>query len=111
MPVDLSASIYAEYKRARKRAEEAERRSSPAEAAAAYRQAAEWMRRYAEGYAHDPTVRRQRLQRADALENAAKRLEGMPPASRSAARTDTPKGVGEPPWVASPGPRSSTPSA
>ena len=47
MPVDLSAAIYAEYKRARKRAEEAERRGDRSEAAAAYRQCAELMRKYA----------------------------------------------------------------
>ena len=44
--VDLSASIYAQYKRARKRAEEAEKRGAAREAAAAYRHAAEFMRQY-----------------------------------------------------------------
>ena len=66
MPVDLSASIYAEYKRARKRAEEAERRGAQTDAEAAYRQAAGLMRKYAE-YAQDASVRQQRKQRhADA---------------------------------------------
>jgi SpoVK/Ycf46/Vps4 family AAA+-type ATPase len=74
MPVDLSASIYAEYKRARKRAEDAERKASPVEAAAAYRQAAGLMRKYAE-YTQVPSVRRQRVQRAEALEKVARKLD------------------------------------
>lgn len=77
MPVDLSASIYAEYKRARKRAEEAERRAAPAEAAVAYRQSAELMRRYAQ-YAQDVSIRQQRNQRAAALEQIALKLETTP---------------------------------
>jgi len=77
MPVDLSASIYAQYERARKRAREAERRGASAEAAAAYQQAAEWMRRYATDCTFDVAVRQQRLKRVEALEGAARRLEGI----------------------------------
>ena len=73
MPVDLSASIYTEYKRARKRAEEAERRGSLSEAAAAHRQCAEWMRKYAEN-TRDTGVRSQRLRRAEAHDKAARNL-------------------------------------
>jgi katanin p60 ATPase-containing subunit A1 len=73
MPVDLSASIYAEYKRARKRAEEAERRGAQKEAAAAYQQAATLMRKYA-SYTFDKEVRQSRLQRATVHEAAAVRL-------------------------------------
>lgn len=76
-PVDLSASIYAQYKRARKRAAEAERRGVASEAAAAYRQAAGFMRQYA-GSARDASVRQQRNQRADALEALAQRLQNLP---------------------------------
>lgn len=76
MPVDLSGPLYNEYKRARKRAEEAERHSNLGEAAAAYRQAAELMRKYART-SPDSVVRRQRLDRADALENIAKRMDQL----------------------------------
>ncbi len=76
MSVDLSGPVYVEYKRARKRAEEAERRSSPKEAAAAYRQAAELMRSYSR-YSQDVSIQRQRLERADALEKIAGRMEQL----------------------------------
>lgn len=89
-PVDLSASIYAEYKRARKRAEEAERRGAPVEAAAAYRQAAELMRRYAQ-YAQDASIRQQRLKRADALDEIAARMEGIVIGSQRSADRKSPQ--------------------
>jgi len=97
MPVDMCASIYAEYKRARKRAEEAERRSALAEAAAAYRQSAEWMRQYAQDCTHDAAVRQQRKKRAEALEEAARRLEAAAvssaqPSSRPPMQPDVPTG-------------------
>lgn len=76
MPVDLSGPIYAEYKRARKRAEDAERRGALTEAAAAYRQAAELMRKYAQ-YASDVVSRRSRLDRAAALDQFAERMEEL----------------------------------
>ena len=76
--VDLSASIYAQYKRARKRAEEAEKRGSAREAAAAYRHAAEFMRQYA-GNSRDGKIRTSRLERAEALDALAARLQKAPP--------------------------------
>lgn len=76
-PVDLSASIYAQYKRARKRAEEAERRGARKEAAAAYRHAATFMRQYA-GSTHYAKVRKNRLERAEALDKFSKQLAQAP---------------------------------
>lgn len=97
MPVDLSAAIYAEFKRARKRAEEAERRGQQAEASAAYRQCAELMRKYAE-YTTDGLVRQQRITRALAYEKAAGRVEqggskgGGGASARPAAQADSATG-------------------
>jgi katanin p60 ATPase-containing subunit A1 len=88
MPVDLSAEIYAEYKRARKRAEEAERRGETGEAAGAYRYCAAQLRNYAR-YTHDASVRQQRLQKADFFEQAAQRLEGAK--KQAAAKTSAPQ--------------------
>ncbi len=76
-PVDLSASIYAQYKRARKRAEEAEKRGSARDASAAYRHAAEFMRQYA-GSSRDAKIRKTRLERAEALDELAERLGKAP---------------------------------
>jgi katanin p60 ATPase-containing subunit A1 len=97
MPVDLSASIYAEYKRARKRAEEAERRAAYGEAAIAYQQSAELMRKYA-SYARDATIRNQRLHRAEALGNLAKKYKKVGVNRKSASEKKLPQsdtGVGE----------------
>ena len=80
MPVDLSASLYAQYKLARKRAEEAERRGALREAAAAYQQSADLMRQYAQS-ARDAKIREQRVQRADALAQLANRLIQKPGAA------------------------------
>ena len=77
MPVDLSASIFGQYKQNRKRAEEAVRRGITREAAAEYRQAANLMRQYA-GYSRDPGIKKQRLQRAEAHDRMAAQLDGMP---------------------------------
>ncbi len=89
MPVDLSASIYAQYKRTRKRAEEAVRANSSREAAHEHRQAAELMRQYS-GYAQDADIKKQRLQRAKVHDKIAAELEGMPagipPASQAEPR-------------------------
>ena len=95
MPVDLSASIYAEYKRARKRAEEAERRGAPKEAAGAYQQAATLMRKYA-GYTVDKEVRQTRLQRATVHEAAAVRLRNAkaPPTPRPLQESTRQSGQG-----------------
>lgn len=73
MSVDLSASIYALYKRVRKRAEEALRRGDHRAAASLYQQSARLMRQYAR-YTHDPRVRQQRLELAEAHEQMAARL-------------------------------------
>ncbi len=96
MPVDLSASIYAQYRRASKRAEDAQRRGALKEAAAAYRQAAEMMRQYAE-YTHDRGVRSQRLKRAEAHDQAARTLDGhqgrdSAAEARNRPQPDTPVG-------------------
>ena len=85
MPVDLSASIYAQYKRTRKRADEAVRASSIREGAREHRQAAELMRQYA-GYARDPGIKKQRQQRAEVHDKMAAQLEGMPPGTLLAAQ-------------------------
>jgi SpoVK/Ycf46/Vps4 family AAA+-type ATPase len=77
MPVDLSASIYGQYKQTRKRAEEAMRRGATKEAATEYRRAAELMHQYA-GYVRDAGIKKQRLQRAEAHEKMALQLDGMP---------------------------------
>jgi katanin p60 ATPase-containing subunit A1 len=77
MPVDLTASIFAEYKRARKKADEAMRRGANQEAAAEYHRAARLMHQYSEK-AQDPDSRQQRKQRADVLEKMARELAGMP---------------------------------
>jgi katanin p60 ATPase-containing subunit A1 len=73
MPVDLSASIFAQYKRARKRATEAEQNGQNAQAASAYREASALMRQYAQS-AGDASLRKQRLERADTLGQLAQRL-------------------------------------
>jgi katanin p60 ATPase-containing subunit A1 len=74
MTVDLSASIYAEYVRACRRAEEAERHGKMREVIAAYHKAAELMRKYSE-YGLDAEVRKQRLEKADAYEQSAAKIE------------------------------------
>ncbi len=71
--VDLSGPIYAQYKRARKRAEDAERQGALQVAATAYRQSATLMRQYAQ-ITLDQNVRKQRLERATALDDIADRL-------------------------------------
>ena len=75
MPVDLSASIYAQYKRARKRADEALRQGNREAAATLYAQSARLMRQYAR-YARDARIRKQRLEMAEAHERMVARLQG-----------------------------------
>ncbi len=70
----LAGTYYANYQKARKQAEEAERRGDPGEAAAAYRQAAEWLRQYAKS-ASDPQVRTQRLERAVVYDDVASKMD------------------------------------
>lgn len=88
MPVDLSASIYSQYKLARKHAEEAVRRGSVKEGSAEYRRAAELMRQYG-ACARDMSIRTQRLQRAEALDKMAHQLDGMPARSQQSTRSDS----------------------
>ena len=78
MPVDLSASIYAQYKRTRKRADEALRRGEQNAAAALYLQCARLMRQYAE-YTRDLHVRKRRLETAKAHEEMAAKLRADRP--------------------------------
>ena len=75
--VDLSASIYKQYERACKRAKTAESKGAVREAAAAYLQAAHFMRQYAASTGNQK-IRKKRLQRADALENFSRRLSKLP---------------------------------
>jgi len=75
MPVDLSASIYAQYKRARKRAEKALQQGDLNAAAMLYTQSARLMRQYAR-YARNGHVRQQRLKTAEAHEATAAKLRG-----------------------------------
>jgi SpoVK/Ycf46/Vps4 family AAA+-type ATPase len=77
MPVDLSASIYTQYKQARKRADEAMQQSAYPLAAHAYRQSAELMRQYAES-AFNAKIRQQRLEQAAALDKLADQAEALP---------------------------------
>jgi len=77
MGVDISASLYAEYKRMRKIADDAERQGSYRQAAYAYRQAAQIMRQYATA-SRETSIRRQRLQKAITLEQTADKLEALP---------------------------------
>jgi SpoVK/Ycf46/Vps4 family AAA+-type ATPase len=71
---DMSGPIYTEYRRTRKRAEDAEKRGDAGVAASAYHRCAELLRNYAR-YTHDVVVRQQRLKKADLFEQAAQRLE------------------------------------
>lgn len=95
MPIDKSPFFYGEYKKARKRAEDAERRAAFNQAASAYRQAAEYMHKYAE-CSLDASVRRERNANAQALEQAARRMQELAaaprPQSQSAAQPDAPTG-------------------
>jgi len=76
-PVDLSAPLFAQYERARKRAKDAERSGNLREASSAYRSAAELMRQYADT-ASSAQVREQRRERADTLDKLAQRMMEAP---------------------------------
>ncbi|GAB4496681.1 MAG: ATP-binding protein [Anaerolineales bacterium] len=99
MPVDLSAALYSEYQKTRRAAEDAERQGKTGEAAGAHRKCAELLRQYAE-YSLEPTIRKQRLERVQAHQEAAVRLEqaaskapARPQAgARPPAQSDTPAG-------------------
>lgn len=75
-PVDLSASIYMQYKRARQRAEEAEKRGALKEAGIAYKQAAEFMKQFARSTQNQKT-RNTRFERAKKLEEIALRFSAI----------------------------------
>jgi katanin p60 ATPase-containing subunit A1 len=77
MPVDLSDSIYAEYLRVFQAASDAEKDGRLKDAARAYGQAAGYMHSYAE-YALDPSVRKKRQEKADALIRLAHTLQNIP---------------------------------
>ncbi len=75
-PVDLSASIYEQYKRARKRADDAMKRKAYTTAAVAYQQSADLMRQYAQS-AYNAKVRQQRNERAGALDKLASQADEL----------------------------------
>jgi len=77
MPVDLSASIYAQFMRARKRADQAAKSGDRQTAASGYRQCAKLMHQYAE-YASDMVIRAQRIQNAEMFNKLAEQLTGTP---------------------------------
>jgi katanin p60 ATPase-containing subunit A1 len=95
MPIDKSPFFYGEYKKARKRAEDAERRAAFNQAASAYRQAADYMHKYAE-CSLEAAVRKERHANAQSLEQAAQRMLDLAAAPRtvsnSAAQPDAPTG-------------------
>ncbi len=74
MPVDLSRSHYEQYRQSLRHAEQCVTEGDWAQAAAAYRQCAASMERYAQ-YAADPQVRARRLARAKRLAGAAEQLQ------------------------------------
>jgi SpoVK/Ycf46/Vps4 family AAA+-type ATPase len=97
--VDLSGPIYAQYKRARKRAEDAEKQGALHEAASAYRQSAELMRQYAQT-SRDAKIRQQRMERAEALDEVAQRLarpgsSGFKPQKPGSPTTQAAEATGE----------------
>ena len=70
MPVDLSGSVYAQFEKTRRRAEESNEHGNYADAANAYRQCGELMTQYAK-YATDPVVKAKRLEHAQAYADMA----------------------------------------
>jgi len=79
VPVDMSASIYAEYERALQRAGQLAALGRPLPAAEAYRQAARLMKQYA-ACTRDPSIRAARLARAQGHLEQATRTTSAPPA-------------------------------
>lgn len=76
MSVDLSGSIYTLYKDARQKGDQARKRGADQEAAKYYFSAARWLRSYADS-ALDAEIRKERLGKADQLQNLAKSLAGQ----------------------------------
>jgi katanin p60 ATPase-containing subunit A1 len=73
MSVDLSGSIYTLYKDARIKGDQAKQGGAYEQAGKHYAAAARWMRAYAD-HTQDPGVRKERLNRADKLLEAAREL-------------------------------------
>ncbi len=76
MSVDLSGSIYTLYKDARQKGDKARQRGADEEAARFYFTAAHWLRAYAKS-AITAEIRKERLEKADQLENLARGLAGQ----------------------------------
>lgn len=76
MSVDLSGSIYTLYKDARQKGDKARQRGADEEAARFYFTAAHWLRAYAKS-AITAEIRKDRLEKADQLENLARGLAGQ----------------------------------
>jgi len=87
MPVDLSATIHAQFLKARQRGEKLEAEGKDLAAAEAYQRAADLMRRYAD-YTHDNTVRGSRLKNARFYQHLAQNMRGetIPPGSSGKSR-------------------------
>lgn len=75
MKVDLSGSIYEQFEKARKRADELSEQGRWAEVGAAYRQCAELMTRYAQ-YTSDPGIRAKRIEKAQTYADLAAKAVG-----------------------------------
>lgn len=75
MPVDLSATLYSEFLKARRRGEQLQAEGKTSGAAAAFQHAGELMARYAD-YTHDTHVRASRLQKAKHYQRLAANLRG-----------------------------------
>lgn len=73
MPVDLAAPIYALFEKSLARAKTQQQKGNLAEAAAAYRQCAEHLTRYA-GYITDPRIKAQWLEKAKGYRELAERV-------------------------------------
>ncbi len=88
MPVDLGDMAFAEYKRALKRAEDAQRKGATIEAASSFRQCAELYRQYANA-SGDPATKQQRLKKVQFLLDRAKSLDPMPANQKPASPRQT----------------------
>jgi katanin p60 ATPase-containing subunit A1 len=75
MPVDLSASIYAEFLKARRRGQTQQDLGNLQTAATAFARAAQLMGKYAD-YTHDTSVRASRLRKAEFYQDLAAKLSG-----------------------------------
>lgn len=87
MSVDLSGSIYTLYKDARLKGDSARKRGADEEAAKHYSAAARWLRSYAES-AVSPEIRKERLKKADQLQELAQGLAGQSAAPIRKAKSE-----------------------